>query len=92
MKTQLNVFGNGPENQDSILGQVIPKTQKMVIDVALLKTLSIIKYRTRVKWSNPGKGVATSPTSQCSGIEKRAFGLPLTTVANFTYLYTRMTT
>ena len=27
--------------------------------------LSLIRYRSRVKWSNPGKGVAPSPTLQC---------------------------
>ena len=32
----------------------------------------------RVKWSNPGKGVA---------IEKGAFGSPSTTIANFAYFY-----
>ena len=34
-------------------------------------TLSIIRYGSRVKWSNPGKGVATSPTLQCSKLSKR---------------------
>ena len=29
-------------------------------------TLSNIRYVSRVKWSNPGKGVAPSPTSRCS--------------------------
>ena len=29
-------------------------------------TLSIIRYGSRVKWSNPEKGLAPSPTSQCS--------------------------
>ena len=29
-------------------------------------TLSIIRYVSRVKWSNPGKGVAPSATPQCS--------------------------
>ena len=29
-------------------------------------TLSTIRYISRVKWSNPGKGVAPSPTPQCS--------------------------
>ena len=28
-------------------------------------TLSFIRYVSRVKWSNPGKGVAPSPTPQC---------------------------
>ena len=29
-------------------------------------TVSIIRYRSRVKWVNPRKGVATSPTLRCS--------------------------
>ena len=32
------MFANGPGNQDSIPGRVIPKTQKMVLDAALLNT------------------------------------------------------
>ena len=31
-------FTNGPGDQGSIPGRVIPKTQKMVVDVTLLKT------------------------------------------------------
>ena len=58
------VSTNGPEDRGSIPGRVIPKTQKMVLDVALLN--SIIMYRSRVKWSNPRKGLAPSPTSRCS--------------------------
>ena len=46
-------------------------------------TLSIIRYGSRVKWSNPGKGVAPSPTPRCSKLSKRE---PSTMVANFTYL------
>ena len=34
-------------------------------------TLSIIRYGSRVKWSNPGKGVAPSPTHWCSKLSKR---------------------
>ena len=34
-------------------------------------TLSIIGYGSRVKWSNPGKGVAPSPTPWCSKLSKR---------------------
>ena len=33
--------------------------------------LSIIRYGLRVKWSNPGKGVAPSPTPWCSKLSKR---------------------
>ena len=29
-------------------------------------TLSTIRYRSRVKWNNPGNGVAPSPTPWCS--------------------------
>ena len=34
-------------------------------------TLSIIRYGSRVKWSNPGKGVAPSPTPRYSKLSKR---------------------
>ena len=34
-------------------------------------TLSIIRYESRVKWSNPGKWVAPSPTLQCISYWKR---------------------
>ena len=34
-------------------------------------TLSIIRYGSRVKWSNPGKGVVPSPTPWCSKLSKR---------------------
>ena len=34
-------------------------------------TLSIIRYGSRVKWSNPEKGVAPSPTPWCSKLSKR---------------------
>ena len=34
-------------------------------------TLSIIRYGSRVKWNNPGKGVAPSPTHWCSKLSKR---------------------
>ena len=40
------VFANGPEDQGSIPGRVIPKTQEMVLDVALLNTQH---YKVRIK-------------------------------------------
>ena len=40
------VFANGPGNQSSIPGQVIPKTQKMVLDAALINTQH---YKVRIK-------------------------------------------
>ena len=72
----VRVFTNGPGDLGSILGRIIPKTQKIVFDATLLNTQH---YKVRVKWSNPGRGVAPSP------IEKGAFRSPSTTVANFTY-------
>ena len=33
-------------------------------------TVNIIRYGSSVKWSNPGKGVAPSPTSWCSSYQK----------------------
>ena len=47
-------------------------------------TVSIIRYGSRVKWCNPGKGVAPSPIPWCSSYRKGAFGSPSTLVANFT--------
>ena len=52
------VFTNGPVDRGSIPGHVISKTQKMVLDAALLNTQ-------HYKWSNPGKGVVSSPTPGC---------------------------
>ena len=40
------VFVNGPGDQGSIPGRVIPKTQKMVLDTALLNTK---QYKVRIK-------------------------------------------
>ena len=40
----------------------------MALDASL--TLSSIRYVSRVKWNNPGKGVAPSPTPQCSSYRK----------------------
>ena len=38
----VRVFANGPVDQGSIPGRVIPKTQKMVLDASLLN-ISIIR-------------------------------------------------
>ena len=40
------VFTNGPEDRGSIPGRVLPKTQKMVLDVTLLNTQH---YKLRIK-------------------------------------------
>ena len=50
-------------------GRVIPKTQKWYLMLPCL-TLSVIRYGSRVKWSNPGIGVAPFPTPRCSSYWK----------------------
>ena len=40
-----------------------------------------------VKWVNPGKGVAPSPTPWCSSYQKGAFGSLSTPVANLTFIF-----
>ena len=42
----VRVFANGPRDWGSILGRVIPKTQKMVLDITLLNTQH---YKVRIK-------------------------------------------
>ena len=46
-------------------------------------TLRIIRYVSRVKWSNTVKGVSPSLHLGVVAIENEAFGLPSTKVANF---------
>ena len=65
----VRVFANCLGDVGSIPGRVIPKTQKWYLMRPCL-TLSIIRYGSRVKWSNPGKGVAPSPTPWCSSYWK----------------------
>ena len=52
-------------------------------------TLSTIRYVSRVKWSNPGKGVMPSLHFCEVAIEKGTFRLPSITVANFIYISQR---
>ena len=70
------MFANGLGDLGSLLGRVIPKTQKMVLEAALLNT-QFYKYVSRVKWSNPGKGVAPFPTPQCSSYRKGSLRVTL---------------
>ena len=84
----VRVFTNGPGDRGSILGLVIPKPQKKVLDASLLLclTLSNIRYGSRVKWNNTGKGVAPSPTLWCNSFEKGTFELPLL-IYIYIYIY-----
>ena len=43
-----------------------------------------------IKWSHPGKGVATFPTPRCSSFcEKRASGSPSTMIVNHNICHTK---
>ena len=66
------VFANEPGNLGSIPGRVIPQTLRVVLDTSLRNAQ---QYKgkgreSRVKWRNPGKGVAPFPTSWCSSYRK----------------------
>ena len=55
------VFANGPGDQGSIPGRVKPKTQRMVLDTALLNPQHF-KVLIKGKRNNPRKGAVLSPT------------------------------
>ena len=57
-------FANGPRDLGSISGRVIPKPLKLYLIPPCL-TLNNVRYVSRVKWRNPGNGVAPSPTPLC---------------------------
>ena len=65
------VFANGLGDLGSIPCPIIPKTLKMVLIPPCL-TLNNIGYVSRLKWSNPGKGVVPSPTPCCSSYWKES--------------------
>ena len=59
------VFATGPGDRGSVLGRVIPKTLKMVLDASLLNTQQY-KVRIKGKVEQSRKGVAPSPTPRFS--------------------------
>ena len=83
----VRVFANGPGDLGSILGRVIPKTLKMVLDTTLLNTQHYkVRFKGKVEqsweWSS-----ALPLHLGVVAIEKGAFGSPSTMVANFTYFF-----
>ena len=70
------VFANGPGDLGSIPGQVIPKTQKMVLDASLLNTQHY-KVRIKGKVELSREGVAPSPTPWCSSYRKGSLQVTL---------------
>ena len=63
----------GPGNWGSIPGRVITKIKKWYLMPPCL-ALSTIKYVSRVKWRNPGNGVAPSLHLSVVAIEKELLG------------------
>ena len=59
------VFANGPGDQGSIPGRVIPKTQKIVLDAALLNTQHY-KVRIEGKVEQSREWSSALPTPRCS--------------------------
>ena len=72
-----SVFASGPGDRGSIPGRVIPNTQKEWYLISLCLTLSLIRYVSRVKWSNSRKGVAPFPTPRCSSYWKGSLRVTL---------------
>ena len=70
------VFANGPGDGGSSLGRVIPKTQKTVLDAALLNTQHY-KVLIKGKMEQSRKGVALSPTPRCSSYRKESLRVAL---------------
>ena len=77
----VRVFTKGSRDWGSVPGQVKPKTQRMVLDVALLNTHH---YKVQVEESTPGKWAAPFSTPPCRSYWKGSLRFPSSTVANFT--------
>ena len=79
------MFANGLGDLGWIPGRIVPKTFKMVLDTSLLNTQ---RYKVRIKNKMEQSRERSSVLPLHLGvvaIEKGAFWLLLTTVANFTY-------
>ena len=69
----------------------VSKRKKMYL-ISPCLTLSIIRYRSRVKWSNPRKEVVPSPTPQCSNYWKGSHWVALNYSCQLIYIYIYMHT
>ena len=80
------VFANSLGDEGSIPGRVMPKTQKMVLDAALL---SPQHYTVRIKGSGAIQRMELLPPLQHGivTIEKGTFGSLSAMVANFTFFF-----
>ena len=62
-----------------------PNDKKLVLDITLLNTQHY-KVRIKIKWSNPGKGVAP-PTPWCSSYQKGSLRVTLDYGRQLIYIY-----
>ena len=80
------MFANGPEDRDSISGPVIPKTQKIVLDAALINTQH---YKVWIKDKVEQSRETSSTLLYASVFEllkREPLGHPLLRSAKFTLL------
>ena len=84
----VRVFANGPGDLGSIPGEVIPKTQKMVLDASLLNSQHY-KVRIKGKVEQSWEGIEPSPTPWCSSYQKGSLRVTLDYVRQlyFTYIF-----
>ena len=78
----VRVFANGPGDQGSIPGWVIPKSlkkkkKKKKYLIPLCLTLGIVKVWIKGIWGKPGKGLVPSPTPWCSSYWKGSLQVTL---------------
>ena len=78
------VIANGPGDRSSIPGRVLPKTQKIVLDAAMLNTQHY-KVRIKSKVEQSREWTRALSYTLVVVIEKGAFGSPSTKVAYFTF-------
>ena len=71
------VFANVPQDQGSIPGRVIPKTQNIVLDASLLNTQHY-KLRINGKGKQSRESSSTSPTAWCGSYWKGSLWSPST--------------
>ena len=78
-------MSSGPGDLGSIPGRITPKTQKMLLDAALLNTQHY-KVRIKGKVEQSRERSSSLPYIGVVAIENGAFGSASTKVANFTYI------
>ena len=86
----VRVFANVSGDQGSILGWVLEKTKKMLLDASLLDTW-YYKIQIKDKWSNPVKEVVPSPIPWCNRYWKGNLQVTLFTYYIYIYIYIYIT-